>query len=86
MAHKKVQVIMKTCIKLGACLVLVCSLSFGRRVKGDLDRDFLSSYKRKAYYSEFVCGCFSKFYAVNWTEFLPDINPTIFFSTSVPLH
>ena len=38
---------MKTCFKLGACLVHIRCLCFGRRVKGNLERDFISSYQEK---------------------------------------
>ena len=45
MARKKAQVIVRTCFKLGAYLVHIHCLCFGRRVKGNLERDFISSYE-----------------------------------------
>ena len=47
MARKKVQVIMKTCFKLGVCLVHIRCPCFGRRVKGNFERDFISGYQEK---------------------------------------
>ena len=47
MARKKAQVIMKTCFKLGAYLVHIRCPCFGRRVKENLERDFISGYQEK---------------------------------------